>query len=103
MIIMIFPDVDVERIFWMAYQTGDLRSAWYNGSDDRTIVNTNATSINWNIDIDGDFIFYTSSNQIMKINKSLGQNPTVLHTDTESVYCLLFYKPEGTNILNTIN
>lgn len=88
MIIMIFSDVDVERIFWMAYQTGDLRSAWYNGSDDRTIVNTNATSNNW--DIDGDLIFYTSSNQIMKINKSLGQNPTVLHTDTESVYGLLF-------------
>lgn len=88
MIIMIFSDVDVERIFWMAYQTGDLRSAWYNGCDDRTIVNTNATSNNW--DIDGDLIFYTSSNQIMKINKSLGQNPTVLHTDTESVYGLLF-------------
>lgn len=70
MIIMIFSDVNVERIFWMAYQTGDLRSAWYNGSDDRTIVNTNATSNNWDIDIDGDFFFYTSYNNIMKIHKS---------------------------------
>lgn len=86
----------------MEYYTGDLRSAWYNGSDVKTIISTNATFENWDIDIDKKIIFYTSKNQIMKINKSLGQYPTVLHTDTQQIYSLLFYKPEGKNILNTI-
>lgn len=82
----------------MEYITGDLKSAWFNGSDVKTIMRTNITSQNWDIDIDhvdGDLIFYTSSNQILKINKFSGHDLTVLHTDTENITGLLFYKPEG--------
>ncbi|VDI81261.1 Hypothetical predicted protein [Mytilus galloprovincialis] len=92
-------DVDAERLYWMEYEMGDLRSAWYNGSDVKTIISTNATDNNLNIDINGDFIFYTSNNQIMKIDKSLGQNPTVVHTDTEKIYGFLLYKQDGENTI----
>ncbi|VDI59316.1 Hypothetical predicted protein [Mytilus galloprovincialis] len=88
-------DVSVERLYWMEYQTGDLRSAFFNGSDVRTILSTNATNMNWDIDTDEDFIFYTSNNRIMKINKSLGQNPDVVHTDTEQIDGILLYKQDG--------
>lgn len=82
----------------MEYITGDLKSAWFNGSDVKTMIRTNRTYQNWDIDIDhvdGDLIFCTSSNQILKINKFLGHDLTVLHNDTENIYGLLFYKPEG--------
>ncbi|VDH94870.1 Hypothetical predicted protein [Mytilus galloprovincialis] len=88
-------DVDVESIYWMECQTGDLQSATFNGTDVKRIISTNATYQNVNIEIDGDFIFYTSNNKIMKINKSSGQNPTVVHTDTEQILAVLFYKQEG--------
>lgn len=86
----------------MEYQTGDLRSAWFNGSDDRTIVSTNEQSQNWDIDMNQDVIFYTSNNKIMKIKKSLGQNSTVVHKDTQVIYGLLSYNSKGTNIYLTM-
>lgn len=95
-------DVDFKRLYWMEYNTGDLQSAWINGSDVKTIISTNTTSQNRNIDIVGDFIFYTNHKRIMKINKSLGHNPTVLHTDTYKIYGLLFYKSKGNDILYAI-
>ncbi|CAC5390805.1 VLDLR [Mytilus coruscus] len=97
-------DVDVERLYWMEYYTGDLQSAWDNGSDVKTIISTNVTIENWDIDMDEDFIFYTSYNQIIKINKFLGQIPTVVHTDTQRIYGVLLYKQDGknTSIRNTI-
>lgn len=81
----------------MEYTIGDLRSAWYNKSDVKTIISTNASDKNLDIDIKGDFIFYTSNNQIMKINKSLGHTPTVVHTDAEQIYGFLLYKQDGKN------
>lgn len=102
LIICIISDVNVERLYWMEYNTGDLQSAWLNGSNVKTIISTNVTDKNWDIDINEDFIFYTSAKQIMKTNKSSGQHPTVIHTDTQQVYGLLFFKPIGKNILNTM-
>ncbi|XP_071178159.1 protein cueball-like isoform X1 [Mytilus edulis] len=90
-------DVNVKRLYWMEFQTGDLQSACFNGSDVRTIVSTNAKSKNWDIATDGDFIFYTSSNKIMKISKSLQHNPTVVYTDTDIINGILLYKQNGKN------
>lgn len=81
----------------MEYQTGDLQSSWYNGSDVRTIVTTNITNSNWAVDVSEDFIFYTSDTTIMKINKSLRQTPTVVHTETLRICDLLLYKKDGKN------
>lgn len=88
----------------MEYETGDLQSASFNWSDVSTIVSTNRTRINWAIDVNEDFIFYTSHTQIMKINKSLKQTPTVVHTDTELNNGLVLYKEDGknTSIKNTM-
>lgn len=102
LIIIIISDVDVKRLYWMEFNTGDLRSSWENGSDVETIISTNATFQNKDIDIDGELIFYTNDNTIMKINKSLGHNPTVLHTDTTYINSLLVYKSEGKKVINTI-
>lgn len=92
------PDVDVERLYWIEHETGELKSAWFNGSNIKTIISTNATSANWDIAINEDFIFYTSNTKIMKINKALGQNPTVVHTDTLPIYFFLLLKQDGKNM-----
>lgn len=89
--------VDVERIYWMEHSTGYLQSAFSNGSDVRTIVSTHAINTNLGIDVNKNFIFYTCNSQIMKINKSMGQTPTVIHSDTHQIYGLLLYKQDGKN------
>lgn len=83
----------------MEYNTGNLQSAFFNGSDVRTIVSTHAINTNLDIDVNKDFIFYTCNSQIMKINKSLGQTPTVIHSDTHQIHGLLLYKQDGKNTI----
>ncbi|XP_052080960.1 low-density lipoprotein receptor-related protein 4-like isoform X2 [Mytilus californianus] len=87
--------IDDQRLYWMDNLMGDLKSAWYNGSDVETIVSTNSTKRNWDIDINDDFIFYTSNTTILKTGKSPGQNLTVVHTDTDQITGILFYKQEA--------
>ncbi|VDI19337.1 Hypothetical predicted protein, partial [Mytilus galloprovincialis] len=89
-------DVSNSRLYWMEYGTGDLKSAWHNGSDVKTIVSTHSIGRNWEIDTNDDFIFYSRYDTIFKINKSLGQGPTVVHTDTALIYAVFVFKQEGT-------
>ncbi|VDI77712.1 Hypothetical predicted protein, partial [Mytilus galloprovincialis] len=91
----ILVDFVSKRLIWMEYDTGDLKSASYNGSDVKTVRSTNVTSSNREIDIRGDYVFYTSTNKILKVHKSSGQIPAIVHTDTTQIYGLLFYKQDG--------
>ncbi|XP_052080319.1 low-density lipoprotein receptor-related protein 8-like isoform X2 [Mytilus californianus] len=84
-------DVIDKRLYWNEYSTGDLKSAWYNGSDVQTVVSTNLRN-NWGLDTNDDFIFYSSSVSIVKIAKSVGHTLTVVHRDTAQIYGVLFYK-----------
>lgn len=84
-----------KRVYWMEYDTGDLKSALYNGSDVETVISTNVSSSNREIVIDGDYIFCTSYKKILKIHKSSGYISGVVHRETSNIYGLLFYKPEG--------
>lgn len=86
----------------MQDDTVDLKSAMYNGSDVKTVISTNVQSSNREIDIGGDYVFYTSNTKILRVHKSSGQNPTTVHTETTQIYGLLFYNQEGKNILTYI-
>ncbi|CAC5410068.1 unnamed protein product [Mytilus coruscus] len=92
-------DIEIDfvdkRVYWMEYDTGDLKSALYNGSDVKTVIRTNVQRNNREIDIWGDYVFYTSNNKILKLHKSSGQIPVVVHTVTTQIYGVLFYKQEG--------
>ncbi|XP_052080330.1 hemicentin-1-like isoform X6 [Mytilus californianus] len=96
-------DIEIDfvdkRVYWIEYEKGDLKSALYNGSDVKTVVSTNVNLNSREIDIGGEYVFYTSSNTILKIHKSSGQIPTVVHTDTRQIYGLLFYKQEDIPIV----
>ncbi|CAC5394968.1 unnamed protein product [Mytilus coruscus] len=99
-------DIEVDfvdkRIYWMEYYTGDFKSALYNGSDVKTVVSTNVKFNNREIDIGNEYVFYTSYNNILKVHKSSGQIPTVVHTESILIYGLLFYKQEDRNILCSV-
>ncbi|XP_076088321.1 vitellogenin receptor-like [Mytilus galloprovincialis] len=86
---------DDTRLYWMDNFMGDLKSALFDGTDIQTIVSTNTFKLNGEIDVKEEFIFYTSSTQILKINTNGGEVPIVLHTDTERVHGLLLFKQEG--------
>ncbi|CAG2222930.1 LRP2 [Mytilus edulis] len=83
-----------KRIYWMEYSTGALKSALYNGSDVKTVISTNVISNNREIDIGSDYLFYTSNNKILKIHKSAGQMPEIVHTETTQIFGLILYKHE---------
>lgn len=87
-----------QLVYFMEYDTGDLKSTLYNGSDVKTVISTNVKHNNREIDIGGDYVFYTSNRKILKVHKSSGQVPTTLHTETAQIYGLLFYKQDGKNI-----
>lgn len=95
----IIADVDGDRIYWMECNTGDMKSALYNGSDIKTVYKTNS-NFNWDIAINDDFIFSASNNQILKINKSPGQNATVVHTDANYIHGILFFEHKGKTVQN---
>lgn len=82
-----------KRLYWME-RSRDLKSAWYNGSDVKTII---SSTLNWNIAINRDFIFYVSSSTISKINKYSEETPAVVYSETGHVYALLIYEHKGNN------
>ncbi|XP_052080321.1 low-density lipoprotein receptor-related protein 1-like [Mytilus californianus] len=94
-------DIEIDfiekRVYWMEYESGDLKSALYNGSDVKTVVSTNVQYNNREIYIVGDYVFYTSLYKILKVHKSSGQIPAIVHTETIYIYGILFYKQEGKN------
>lgn len=102
MVTILNADFDEKRLYWMEYHSGDLKSAWYNGSDSKTIISTSVTTANWNIEVDDDLIFYSSMNQILAINKSSGQVPSVVHTDVYQINAVLLYDQEGRKTYFTI-
>lgn len=97
-VLFLYSDLVGKRVYWMEISTGDLNSTLYNGSDVKTVVRTNMIGTNREIDIGGDYIFYTSDKRIRKAHKSSGQIPTIVHTETSRIYGLLFYKQEGKDL-----
>lgn len=88
------------RLYWNEYSTGDLKSALYNGSDVKTVVNSDLR-YNWGLDTNDDFIFFSSQYSIFKIAKSFGQAATVVHRDTAHIHGVVFYRHKGKNICLT--
>lgn len=101
--LVVIADFDDQRVFFIEYDTSDLKSAMYNGSDVKTVISTNVKSNNQGMDIGSDYVFYISNKKILKVLKSSGQIPTTVHTDASQLYGLLFYKQDGKNILTYIN
>ncbi|CAG2223665.1 unnamed protein product [Mytilus edulis] len=87
-------DVIDKRLYWNEYTTGDIKSAWYNGSDVQIVKRTDFRQ-NWGLDTNDDFIFYSSQYSIVKMAKSVGQTPTVVHNDTSQIYAVLLFKQQG--------
>lgn len=96
---MFFLDVADKRVYWIEHYTGDIKSTLYNGSDVKTLVSTNVKPFYRDIDIGGDYVFYTSVKDISKVHKYSGQIPTVIHTEQkQQIHGIQFYKQEGKNI-----
>lgn len=77
--------------------SGDLKSAWYNGSDVKTVVSPYSGSY-WGLATNNESFFYSNHYSLLKMRKGLWQNTTVVYRDTELIYGILLYKQEGENI-----
>ncbi|XP_052084689.1 low-density lipoprotein receptor-related protein 4-like [Mytilus californianus] len=81
-------DMENERLYWIVDNTGNLNSAMVNGSDFKTILNTNCKSTICNnkaIDIFGTHIYFSNHNQLAMSNTSKGLDFTVLYNDTNRI------------------
>lgn len=86
----------------MDFLTGDLKSAFCNGTDVKTVASTSEPN-NREIAVGEDFVFYTSLTHIFKVHKSSGHMPAIVHTGKSTMYGLLLYKQDGKNILTYVN
>lgn len=100
---VIILDVAVNRLYWMEYNTGNLKASSYNGSDVQTVVRTKLGDTASSISVDSDLIFFPIKKEILQLNKSLGRNATVRHTDTQDILSVLFYKSKGKKIWIFLN
>ncbi|XP_052084692.1 low-density lipoprotein receptor-related protein 4-like [Mytilus californianus] len=87
-------DMENERLYWIVDITGNLNSGRVDGSDVKTIINTNCkspTCKNIAIDIFGTNVYFSNHNQLAMGNTSQGTDFTVLYTDTnriDSIYSI---------------
>ncbi|CAC5365944.1 unnamed protein product [Mytilus coruscus] len=85
-------DFNEERLYWMDFKTGDLKSAYLNGTNNKTVFSTNTTLKNIGISILDSKIYCANFNQLLKVTLSPITSASVIYKGTERIYGLLLYK-----------
>ncbi|XP_063412153.1 low-density lipoprotein receptor-related protein 5-like [Mytilus edulis] len=88
-------DYKDERIYWMNFATGDLKSANLNGTGDRKVFSTNTTIKNVGIHVLDSEIYCVNFNQILKVTLSPVKSARVIYPGTTRIYGLFVYKEKG--------
>ncbi|XP_052080605.1 low-density lipoprotein receptor-related protein 5-like [Mytilus californianus] len=81
-----------ERLYWMNFATGDLKSAYLNGTNDRKLFSTNTTIQNVGIYVLDDEIYCVNFNEILKVTLQPVTSASVIYAGTKRIYGLLVYK-----------
>ncbi|CAG2199985.1 LRP5_6 [Mytilus edulis] len=84
-------DTDEQRLYWIIYDNGDMKSATLNGSDVKTILSTNSAGNKMAIGVLGSNIFYADNNQLFMVAKTPGSTPTFLYTDNSRIESIFVF------------
>ncbi|CAC5394045.1 HMCN [Mytilus coruscus] len=88
-------DMNLGYIYWLEYDTGDLKSADINGSNVNFVFDGNSSNSEHGLDVDDKYIYFSSIKQLLRINKFHEKEPYVLLNATETIYSVLMYKTKG--------
>ncbi|CAG2241717.1 LRP2 [Mytilus edulis] len=85
-------DFKGNRLYWMNFATGDLKSAYLNGTDDRKVFSTNTTIKNVGIHVLDSELYCINFNKILKVTLSPVTSSRVIYQGTNRIYGLFVYK-----------
>ncbi|CAG2196148.1 NOTCH1 [Mytilus edulis] len=82
-------DIDItnHRLYWITYD-GDIKSVNDDGSDEKTIMSTNSAKRYYAMGVFGSNFYYADKNQLVMRNTSERSTPTVVYTDTSSIFSI---------------
>ncbi|XP_063395934.1 low-density lipoprotein receptor-related protein 6-like [Mytilus trossulus] len=78
-------DIDEERLYWITYNEGELKSASSKGNDVQPVISTNSKFNNYALRVYGSYIIYGSNTTLMEVNKKQGSIPTELYNDVSAI------------------
>lgn len=78
-------DIDEERLYWITYDKGQLKSASSRGNDVQQVISTNSKINNYALRVYGSYILYGSDTKLMKLKKKPGSIPTELYNDISAI------------------
>lgn len=81
----IILDIDEERLYWITYDKGELKSASSRGNDVQQVILTNSKINNYALRVHRSYILYGSDTKLMKLNKKPGSIPTELYNDKNAI------------------
>lgn len=85
-------------IYWIEYDSGDLKSATINGSNVNILFDGNSSNTEHGLDTDDKYIYFSSIKQLLRIQKfheNMEKEPYVLLNATETIYSVLMHKTKG--------
>ncbi|CAG2188581.1 unnamed protein product [Mytilus edulis] len=85
-------DTNLDYIYWIEYDTGDLKSADINSYNVSYVYDGNSSNSEHGIDNDNNYIYFSNFHQILRIDKLNKKEPNVLLSETETIYSVLMYK-----------
>ncbi|XP_076087722.1 uncharacterized protein LOC143058145 [Mytilus galloprovincialis] len=85
-------DFNDERLYWMNFATGDLKSAHLNGTDASKVFSTNTTTKNLGIYVLDSDIYCVNVNQIFKVSLPPVISASVIYAGTNRIFGLFVYK-----------
>ncbi|CAC5416402.1 unnamed protein product [Mytilus coruscus] len=86
------------RLYYMNYDTGDIMSSRTDGSNQTLILYTGSRTSNYDLVINGDYIFCTNYNEILKVQKHPGRTSQIMHTETTQIISVFVYMENGQDI-----
>ncbi|CAC5403635.1 LRP1 [Mytilus coruscus] len=83
--------ISIDRLYWMEFNSGFLKSSTLNGSSVRTVINTNTKNKNQDINVYGGNVYCANDNSILNVTFTLEVSADVIHNDTEIIYGVFIY------------
>ncbi|CAC5383739.1 HMCN [Mytilus coruscus] len=96
-------DTNLDYIYWIEYDTGDLKSVDINSYNVSYVYNGNSSNTEHGIDNDDNYIYFSNFHQLLRIDKLHKKEPNILLSETETIYSVLMYKTKGIPVVTITN
>ncbi|CAC5362614.1 LRP8 [Mytilus coruscus] len=85
-VIALSIDNNEDRLYWMGFDRGDLKSSNFNGTNVIDVHRTNTIRLNRAIHLYGNTVYCVNDRQILDVTVSPSTTVNVIHSDIETMY-----------------